>query len=59
MCVARDLFSVSLDGLSGRKVLSAKVGYIIGDIYQFLNIRREIANTWIHQGVKCIFPFII
>jgi hypothetical protein len=45
MCVARDLFSVSLDGLSGRKVLSAKVGYIIGDIYQFLNIRREIANT--------------
>jgi hypothetical protein len=48
MCVARDLFSVSLDGLSGRKGLSVKVCYIRGVIYQFLNIGRQIVNRWIH-----------
>jgi hypothetical protein len=48
ICVTRDLFFVSLDGLSGRKGLSVKVCCIRGVIYQFLNIGCHIANRWIH-----------
>jgi len=51
-----ELFFVFFDRPSGRKVLSAKVVYIRGVIYKFLNIGRQIVNRWIHQWVKCTFP---